>query len=60
MAYEREQFRIVPDARQPGRWAYEATLPGRAAETVGGFASADAARKAFERQRRAARKPNSN
>ncbi|MFG1481039.1 hypothetical protein V5F53_20665 [Xanthobacter sp. V4C-4] len=39
MAIEAAQFKIVPDAERPGRWAYEAALPGRQVEAVGGFSS---------------------
>lgn len=54
MAMEVERFRIVPDPSAKGRRRYEPVgVAGLVAK--GGFPTADAARKAFERDCRKAR-----
>lgn len=47
MAINWMDFRIVPDPQIPGKWAFET-----AGERVGGFATAKAARRAYEREKR--------
>jgi hypothetical protein len=54
MAYERPQFRIIPDPKDPSLWAYERLAHDRIVEPVGGFRTPKEARKAFERQWRGA------
>jgi hypothetical protein len=52
MAIETSQFRIIPDPNDPEKWAYEPLAHHVRLPLQGGFRSAAAARRAFEKVRR--------
>jgi hypothetical protein len=52
MSIETNQFRIIPDPKNPKLWAYEPLAHHQKLETTGGFRSAKEARRAFEKAKR--------
>lgn len=49
MAIEADKFRIIPDPQVPGKWAF---VDNERGQTVSGYASAKAARRGYEREKK--------